>query len=346
MTQETTRLTRRRLLAAGAAAGAMTMAGAGPALAREILRMSTLGPGTSPNLVMTAFSNIVNRRLPEYEIQLNSTGAATRHIIEVARGNMAFCMGSPVLTALLRKQAAMYAKIDQAPEWATHLRTVLNFPMGLYHIVVYAGSGIETLGGVRGKRVFLGPPGSAAYATMAQLFENVAGLIPGKDFQVVNLGWDAATSSFQDGNLDVYCNPTNAPSPALTQIAVMNPIRFLGIPDEELESEPVQALTGRPGFRVAQLKAGTYGENQVNPRDVNTLSVTVGIITNEWQDEEMIRRMVLVFYEGVADMAASAPWMAEITPEAAVQDINLALHPGALSALQELGVTIPEAARG
>ena len=339
-------MTRRNLFASAAAFAGLTALGTAPVLAREILRMSTLAPGTSPNLVMTAFANMVNRNLPEYEIQLNSTGAATRHVIEVARGNMAFCMGSPVLTALLRNQAAMYSNIEQAPEWVTHLRTVLNFPMGLYHIVVYANSGIETLAGVQGKRVFLGPPGSAAYATMAQLFKDVAGLTPGKDFQVVNLGWDAATASFQDGNLDVYCNPTNAPSPALTQIAVMNPIRFLGIPEAELGSEAVTAMTKRPGFRIAQLKAGTYGENQVNDGDVNTLSVTVGIITNEWQNTEMIRQMVRVFYDGISEMASTAPWMAAITPQSAVEDINLALHPGALAALEELGVTIPEQARG
>lgn len=337
---------RRNFLAGAGGLALATALGANPALAREVLRMSTLGPGTSPNLVMTAFANIVNRALPDYEIQLNSTGAATRHVIEVARGNMAFCMGSPVITALMRRQAAMYAKLDQAPEWATHLRTVLNFPMGLYHIVAYADSGIQSMADARGKRVFMGPPGSAAYATMNQLFRTVAGLTPGEDFQVVNLGWDAATSSFQDGNLDIYCNPTNAPSPALTQIAVMNPIRFLGIPEDALASEPVKALTARPGFAIAPLKAGTYGPNQVNESDVSTLSVTVAIITNEWTDPDMIRDMVLAFYGGVPAMESAAPWMAAITPEAAVQDINLALHPGALAALQQLGVDIPEVARG
>jgi TRAP transporter TAXI family solute receptor len=346
MTEKQSSLGRRGFLNGLAGLGAIAGLGIGPAMARNVMRMSTMSPGTSPNLVMTAFANIVNRELPNYEIQLNSTGAATRHVIEVAKNNMAFCMTSPVITALMRSQSAMYAKIDQAPEWATHLRTVLNFPMGIYHIAVFANSGIETLADARGKRVFLGPPGSAAYTTMSQLFRSVAGLTPGEDFDAVNLGWEAAAASFQDANLDVYCNPTNAPSPALTQIAVINPIRFLGIPDDAIDSDAVQALTRRPGFSVAPLKAGTYGPNQVNESDVATLAVTVSIVTNEWQDPDMIRDMVLAFYAGLPAMQSSAPWISNVNPEAAIQDINLTMHPGAQAALEQLGVIIPEIARG
>jgi TRAP transporter TAXI family solute receptor len=307
--------------------------------------MSTLGPGTSPNLVMTTFANIINRELPDYEIQVNATGAATRHVLEVAQGKTAFCMSSPSVNALMANQKAMYEKMDQAPELAKKLRAVLNFPMGVYHIAVYESSGITSLDDARGKRVFLGPPGGAAYATMERLFKAVAGLEAGTDYEAVKLGWDAAAASFQDGNLDVYCNPTNAPSPVLTQIAVTNAIRFLGIPDDKLEAEGVKALVNRPGFGLGMLPAGVYGENQKNDADTTTLRVTVGIVTNENADEEMIYAMTKAFYAGVEEMGDSAPWLKAVNPDGAVADINMPLHPGALRALEELGVTIPDAAR-
>ncbi|MEY8828294.1 TAXI family TRAP transporter solute-binding subunit [Sedimentitalea sp. XS_ASV28] len=339
-----TKLSRRSILAGTAAAATLGMLPRA-ALAKELLRMSTLGPGTSPNLVMTTFANIINRELPDYEIQVNATGAATRHVLEVAMGKTAFCMSSPAIHALMTNQKAMYEKIDQAPELVKKLRTVLNFPMGVYHIAVYESSGITTLDQVKGKRVFLGPPGGAAYATMAGLFKQVAGLEAGTDFEAVKLGWDAAAAAFQDGNLDVYCNPTNAPSPVLTQIAVTNAIRFLGIPQEQLETEAVKALAARPGFGFGTLPAGTYGDNQVNESDTTTLRVTVGIVTNETADETMIYEMTKTFYDGVAEMRDGAPWLQAITPEAAVADLNLPLHPGALRALEELGVEIPDAGR-
>ncbi|WP_424988140.1 TAXI family TRAP transporter solute-binding subunit [Microbulbifer sp. S227A] len=339
-----TKLSRRSVLAGATAAATLGMLPR-TALAKELLRMSTLGPGTSPNLVMTTFANIINRDLPDYEIQVNATGAATRHALEVAMGKTAFCMSSPAIHALMRDQRAMFEKIDQAPELVKRLRTVLNFPMGVYHIAVYDSSGITSLEQARGKRVFLGPPGGAAYATMSRLFSEVAGLEAGTDYEAVKLGWDAAAASFQDGNLDIYCNPTNAPSPVLTQIAVTNPIRFLGIPEDQVGSEAVAALASRPGFGLGTLPAGTYGDNHVNDSDTTTLRVTVGIITNETADETMIYQMTRAFYDGVAEMRDSAPWLRAITPGAAVADLNLPLHPGSLRALEELGVEIPDAGR-
>jgi len=342
---KTTAVNRRSLLAGTAAAATLAMLPRA-AFAKELLRMSTLGPGTSPNLVMTTFANIINRELPDYEIQINATGAATRHVLEVAMGKTAFCMSSPALHALMANQRAMFEKIKQAPELSRKLRTVLNFPMGVYHIAVYESSGITSMDDAKGKRVFLGPPGSAAYSTMVRLFEAVTGLKADEDYEAVKLGWDAAAASFQDGNLDVYCNPTNAPSPVLTQIAVTNPIRFLGIPADQLETDAVKALANRPGFGLGTLPAGIYGDNQVNDDDTTTLRVTVGIVTNETADEEMIYDMTKTFFDGVAEMQGSAPWLKAITPEAAVADLNMPLHPGALRALEELGVTIPDVARG
>ncbi|MCK0139913.1 TAXI family TRAP transporter solute-binding subunit [Aliiroseovarius sp. F47248L] len=341
---KTTNLDRRSFLAGTAAAATLSMLPRA-AFAKDLLRMSTLGPGTSPNLVMTTFANIINRELPDYEIQINATGAATRHVLEVAMGKTAFCMSSPALHALMVNQRAMFEKIEQAPELAKKLRAVLNFPMGVYHIAVYESSGITSLDQAKGKRVFLGPPGGAAYATMSRLFEAVTGLKADEDYEAVKLGWDAAAASFQDGNLDIYCNPTNAPSPVLTQITVSNPIRFLGIPGDQLESDGVKALANRPGFGLATLPAGVYGDNQVNAEDTTTLGVTVGIVTNEDADEAMIYDMIKIFFAGVADMRESAPWLAAVTPEAAVKDLNMPLHPGALRALEELGVAIPDAAR-
>lgn len=341
----TLKLSRRSILAGTAAAAAASAVPHG-VFAKELLRMSTLGPGTSPNLVMTTFANIVNSALDDYDIQLNATGAATRHVLEVAAGKSDFCMSSPTIHMLMRRNLAMYAKIEQAPELVKNLRTVLNFPMGVYHIATYASSGITSIEQAKGKRVFLGPPGGAAYATMVRLFKAVGGLEEGTDYEAVKLGWDAAAAAFQDGNIDVYCNPTNAPSPVLTQITVTNEIRFLGIPADKIDSEGVQALVKRPGFKTATLPAGTYGDNQANEEDVTTLGVTVGIVTNDKASDDMVYQMTKAFYAGVADLGDAAPWMQSITPEAAVVDINLQLHPGALRALEELGVDIPDAARG
>ncbi|NRA89148.1 MAG: TAXI family TRAP transporter solute-binding subunit [Rhizobiales bacterium] len=315
------------------------------AFSKQLLRLSTLGPGTSPNLVMTTFANVVNNALDDYEIQVNATGAATRHVLEVAKGKTTFCMSSPTIHFLMRKRLAMYAKIETAPELVKNLRTVFNFPMGVYHIAVFEKSGIKQIADAKGKRVFLGPPGGAAFATMKRLFMAVSGLEEGKDYQAVKLSWDAASAAFQDGNIDVYCNPTNAPSPALSQITLTNSIRFLGIPKDKLENKDILALTKRPGFSLANLSKTAYGDNQANDEDVITLGVVVSVVTHKDADQKMIYNMTKVFFETLVTLQKNAPWLKGISLKGAIEDINLPLHVGALEALEELGLFIPLAVK-
>ena len=75
---------------------------------------------------------------------------------------------------------------------------------------------------------------------------------------------------------------------------------------------------------------------------VTTLGVTVGIVTNKDADEEMVYQMTKAFYDGVQEAGDSAPWLRAITPDGAVQDINLPLHPGALRYYQEAALDVPE----
>lgn len=312
---------------------------AGLVTAKETFRMSTLGPGTSPYMVMTTFANTINKNLPEYSIVVNATGAATKHALDTSKGKVDFYMSSPILHHLMSNQLAMYQKIKGVKELSTELRTIFNFPMGVYHSVVYADSGIETMQDIKGKRVFVGPPGSATRRTVVQMIEAITGYKAENDYTTVKLGWDAAAQSFQDGNLDVYFNPTNAPSPAISQMALTKKIRFLGIPKKDLEgNEGVTALTKRPGFRVTQLKQNTYGENQVNTDDVYTLAVTVGISTNKNISEDVIYNMTKTFWKEITGQYDNTPWLSNISVDKALVDLNMPLHAGAERYYREIGL--------
>lgn len=340
MIKKNTHITRRSALAAMTAAGLSPLL-PGSLAAKTFYRLSTLGPGTTPNLVMTTFSTLVNQALPEHEIQVNATGAATKHALEVASGKTDFFMSSPTLMYLMSDGKAMYQKIKQAPELAQNVRTLFNFPMGMYHIVVYADSGITSLMGVRGKRVFLGPPGGAALRTMTRLFENVTGYKAGEDFEVIKLGWDSAAQAFQDKNIDVYCNPTNPPSPVISQVAVSNKIRLLGIPQEDLVKPEIVKMSKSPGFRFMEMPPDAYGDAQVNTAPETTLGVNVGVSTHKDLPEEVIYDMVKAFWTGLEDLKADAPWMAAISTDNAFDDMNTKLHPGALRYYKEVGLEVP-----
>ena len=315
---------------------------AAPAAAKDFYRLSTLGPGSSPYTVMSTFAKVVNQHLPELEIQVNATGAATRHAIDAAKDQLDFFMWSASVHASMLKGTTVYAKTPEAPALAKNLRGIFAFPIGVYHIVVYADSGINSLADIKGKRVFLGPPGGGALVTAMQLVEGVTGYKADVDYKAIKLGWDAAAQSFQDKQLDVYINPTNAPSPVISQIALTSKIRLLGLSDADFARPGMQGVLGQPGRTREVIAAGTYGANQVNTGPTRSIGSMVGIATRKGMPEEVIYRITRTFWSHLDEAHAVAPWMKQIKFETALEQMNLPLHPGALRYYRERGVKVPE----
>ncbi|MCT7377876.1 TAXI family TRAP transporter solute-binding subunit [Chelativorans salis] len=311
--------------------------------AKDFYRLATLGPGSSPYLVMSTFAQLVNEQLPDAEIQVNATGAATQHALEAAKGDLDFFMWSASVHDFMGKGAAMYANIPQAPELSENLRAVFAFPLGLYHITTYADSGIETLDDIKGKKVFLGPPGGGATTIMQRVVEGATGYKTNEDFEYVQLGWDAAAQAFQDGRIDVYINSTNAPSPIIQQMALSRKIRFLGLTEEQMAKPEVAAILNRPGGTLGVIEPGTYGDNQVNTEPVQTLGSTVGVGTGKHMSEDAVYAVTKAFWTGWEKASAATPWLRKVTLEGAFTDLNLPLHAGAARYYEETGMDIPEA---
>ncbi|WP_163264161.1 TAXI family TRAP transporter solute-binding subunit [Chelativorans alearense] len=325
----------------GAIAGFAGMAMAMSTGAAEFFRLATLGPGSSPYLVMSTFAQIVGKELPDVQIQVNATGAATQHALEAGNGQLDFFMWSASVHDSMMKGANMYTNIAEAPELAQNLRAVFAFPLGLYHITTYADSGIASLDDIKGKKVFLGPPGGGATVIMQRVVEGATGYKAGEDFESVQLGWDAAAQAFQDGRIDVYINATNAPSPVIEQIALSHEIRFLGLTPEQMEKPAVKAVLSRPGGVLGKIEPGTYGDHQVNTEPVQTLGSIVGVGAGKHLAEEDVYRITKAFWEGLEGSARNTSWLRRISRENAFQDLNLPLHPGAARYYEEIGMEIP-----
>lgn len=314
-----------------------------PAAATEYVKMSTLGPGSSPNLVMTTFATIVNQNTGgAIEVQVNATGAATKHAIEAAQGKIDLFMFSPLVHNFMTQKKAMYAKVADAPALSQKIRVLFAFPIGVYHMATYADSGITSLQDLKGRKVFLGPPSGAATRIMGGLVTAVTGYKAGADFEAVKLGWGAAAQAFQDGQLDVYMNPTNAPSPVFQQVALTRKIRFLGIPRDKLQDPKVKALYDRPGGALGVLPKGIYGKNQVNDGDVIVIKSVVGIGAGEQVKTDVVYTMVKTFWSNVGAESKGTPWLRALNRDDVFEQVNAKLHPGAVKYYREIGMKIPE----
>jgi TRAP transporter TAXI family solute receptor len=326
---------------------ALGLSSAGQA-AENDLKMATIAPGSSAYLTMTTMATLVNQSLDgEVNISVDATGAATKHMIELAQGKLDLCMSSPVIYEFLKAGTAMYKKIDNAPELAENVQLIMWFPLGSYHFVTYAEDGLTSLEDLRGKKVFLGPPGGGAWAAAHGWVEALTGMKAGDDYENVKASWSSALQGFQDRQFDVYVTSGIAPFPQVEQLAQTSELRLLGLSKDAFEaSEPAKDLTIRKnGRELGVIKAGVYGDGVVNETDVYTLGSIVGVSARADLDEEVVYEITKAFWESAEAARANTPWLAELNTEYAIQEGGMKLHPGALRYYDEIGVAVPEGSR-
>lgn len=303
----------------------------------EIFKVTSIAPGMSPFVVNTAIAKVVNNHVDGVDFQVRATGAATKHMVDAANGNVDFLFGSPTINWLLVNHLGPFKKFTNGPELEANVGMIFSYQIGPYHYVTRADSGIETLEDLRGKTIFAGPPGGAAKGVVLGNIKTVTGL-EAADMKVQEYGFDAAIQAFQDDKIDVIVLPTNIPSPAIQQFSLTKEIRILDVDISKLGLRP--ALGGT----FNKIEPDAYGENQVNATSVDTHGAIVNFSAGMHVDEEVVYQVTKAIWENIGEIQETAKWMpSTINKELALDLIAGRLHPGAERYYREMGWEIPEA---
>jgi len=316
---------------------------AGHAAAETNIRMHTAQAGSSPYVFAVTLQSVLQNNLP-VDINLTAGMSSTRSTLDAAKGQVDLFLSAPSINHFMNTGTGMFSKMERAPELYKNVRQIMNFPLGPYHIIVHADSGITSLKQIKGKRVFIGPPGGAATLVALSIIEGATGYQAGRDYKMAKLDWSSGNQAFQDGQVDLYIGPTELPSAGIQQLALLQEIRFLGIPDEAMESEPMKAVMGLPGRTIMKIPPNIYGKNQVNTEPVNAVGTWVGLGTHKGVDEELVYQVTKTIFENLQAFHNAAEFMKTINEDNALRQMNGKLHPGALRYYRENGFDVPESA--
>jgi TRAP transporter TAXI family solute receptor len=319
-----------------ASAAALGLSLCSSAAVAELYKVTSIAPGMSPFVVNTAIAKVVNTHVDGVELQVRATGAATKHMVDAATGDVDFLFGSPTINWLLVNQIGPFKDFTNGPDLEANVGMIFSYQIGPYHYVTRADSGIMTLDDLRGKKVFAGPPGGAATGVVLRAIEEVTGIKP-EEMEVQAFGFDAAIQAFQDDKIDVIVLPTNLPSPSIQQFALTKDIRIL---DVDVDKMKINAATGGT---INEIPAGAYGANQLNESATRTHGAIVNFSAGMHVSEEAVYQVTKAIWENLSELHETAEWMpSTITRETALSLIAGRLHPGAERYYREAGWTIPE----
>jgi len=331
---------KRRTVLAAASAAAFVLTLGQAAQAEERYVIGSLAEGTTPFIVNTAWANAINKYVPGHTAQVSAVGAATKHAIMVSQGKMDFSMYAPIQYNLLYKQIGPYKKIKNGPALTEKISQLFAYPIGHYHAVVYADSGIKTFHDIKGKKVFLGPPAGIATRNTKLIVDAMTGYKPGKDFEQIKMGWGAAAQAFQDRKFDVWITVTTSPSPSVTQLTLSNKIRLLSLDESKFDHPSWKKYIKQPGRTIVKIQPDAYGPNMVNTEPVLVTGAVVGLAARSDMDADLVYKMMRAFWDHKEEAHAMASFMSKtINLEAAVSSLSHPVHPGALRFFKEEGLT-------
>ncbi len=308
--------------------------------AAEIYKGETAGVGDPVHAMFVAFSNQAAKA--DVEIQVNAGQTLTKSMLKGAKGEIDFFSSVPSLVNLMAGQKRMYENVEGAAELSGNLRAILGFKAGAYHPVTLSGSGIESWEDIKGKTVFTGPPAGSASATSEALIKIITGYEAGKDYKAVRLSWGEGYTALADGKIDMMVRPAEVGSANIERYGLSGEFRILSIPEAVLDSEPMQALFGRPGRGMLKFDGGVY-KGQLTSGEITALGFTQFVGTRAGMDEEVVYKATKAFWENLEEVHATAFFLKAVTPETAFTSVNVPLHPGAARYYMEAGIEIPDA---
>ncbi len=213
-----------------------------------------------------------------------------------------------------------------------NLRAIANLYQESLQIVVRRGAGIESIAGLKGKRVSLGEEGSGTLVT-ARVVLRAYGLGE-KRIKAQYLGLAAAIDKMRAKKLDAFFLVAGAPMPAIAELALEVPIDLLAVSGDKA----AELRAKYPFLTVDVMPAHTYAGT------ANTITLGIGtmwVVTAELSEELAYAITKALWHPSTRELLDRGdPIGRKIRFETALSGLPIPLHPGAARYYAEAGAAL------
>lgn len=275
-----------------------------------------------------AISNVWNKEIDGVNVTPQATGASVENLALIGKGEMDLGMA-----VNMTADDAYHGRGDFEGNKIDNFGAVGVIYPEVIQIVVLKDSGIEKIEDLKGKRVAVGPQGSATVNTTRDILEAYG--MTFDDIKPFYDGFGDAADKLKDGHLDASFGILGLPTSSIEEITATSEVRLLEVSDEAIK----KLQEKRPFYQPLTIEGGTYkGQDE----DVQTVTLKAVLYASNDLSEDLVYNLTKVMYEKQAEIAKSHKTGEQIDLEKALEGVTTPIHPGAKKYFEEQNIPLPE----
>ncbi len=295
-----------------------------PSAADQIL-LGASKPGHSAYNIVVAYSQAIQKDGADAGVSVQASGSSIDAVQFMQTGRLhAAPMGA----------SAAYESYNGKGQWEgkpfSEMRTWLPMYSWGAQLVVPADSDIESWSDLKGKRVGVGPIGSAGEGYNKDILAAIG--LTFDDINEYRVPHGEAMEGLKNGQMDAVIETTGFPSPGVMEVMASTDIRIIPNSEEELK----KIDESNPLYSAGKIPAGVYdGMDQDIPLVVGYTIMAIRADV----DDDTVYEMTKSIWSNLDDLKAAHASQALLNPEMIAPALMpiAPIHEGALRYYREMG---------
>lgn len=301
-----------------------------PAAAQEESKPMAMIAGSASSgganyLIMSGWAEIINKNT-KHKITVEATGGPGSNIELIGNGDaqigvVAMSIALPAINGTGWAEGKDFS----------NLRSMFGVHDALMDGLALKDKGINSIYDLNGKVVSLGPAGGTPALAVPDIFKYLK-IEP----KYVNLGQEDSINALKDGQIDAAIFFGGVPRPAFQEIAASHEVTQLVLSAEEVD----KLIKELPQYSKGTIAAGTYSYMK---EDITAIKDRYAFAVSKDIPEQVVYEIVKATLDNMNDFKKVHKSLDKLeTGEKLLDGIALPMHPGAIKAFEEIGVTIPD----